>query len=341
MDPIARARGHDRHTARPSAKCSPECILVDRHSVTSSKSPPEADLGEGCCDNRTCFKSVVGFPLRQIGLAFRLPCRSRRFSRESGRTGKPSANPASHRSWGSLGSMHSSTSCTSPRRPTMRFILLKLRRRSPYAGIAVGDNSRPWRLHWAIQIGEVEPFVAPGLEGVDLLGRHDRRSRRPSPRLHARGWNARRLRVRRPRRSASVDDRSGSVREGRARTTTELREVQSEASALLDDSHGRRGRPRRSSSSRSCSTRPWQKRGTRSRAGSGHWSSPMAAMRRSIAKTVGSGGCPSGSPDGSSRTEPSSFRRTSQSRTWMRCTARWSTISSTSSKRFTQVTCRS
>ena len=36
---------------------------------------------------------------------------------------------------------------------------------SPYAGMAVGDQTRPWRLHWAIQVGEVEPFVAPGLEG--------------------------------------------------------------------------------------------------------------------------------------------------------------------------------
>lgn len=40
---------------------------------------------------------------------------------------------------------------------------------SPYAGIAVGDRSRPWTLHWAIQIGEVEPFVAPGLEGLVFI----------------------------------------------------------------------------------------------------------------------------------------------------------------------------
>ncbi len=38
-----------------------------------------------------------------------------------------------------------------------------------YAGIAVGDETRPWRLHWAIQVGEVEPFVAPGLEGLIFL----------------------------------------------------------------------------------------------------------------------------------------------------------------------------
>ncbi len=35
---------------------------------------------------------------------------------------------------------------------------------SPYPGIAVGDDSRPWKLHWAIQVGELEPFVVPGLD---------------------------------------------------------------------------------------------------------------------------------------------------------------------------------
>ena len=52
---------------------------------------------------------------------------------------------------------------------------------SPYAGIAVGDESRPWRLHWAIQVGEVEPFVAPGLEGLiflaDTIADHEGRHR--------------------------------------------------------------------------------------------------------------------------------------------------------------------
>jgi len=51
---------------------------------------------------------------------------------------------------------------------------------SPYAGIAVGDESRPWQLHWALQVAEVEPFVHPGLEGMifvadtiaDPEGRH-------------------------------------------------------------------------------------------------------------------------------------------------------------------------
>lgn len=40
---------------------------------------------------------------------------------------------------------------------------------APYAGIAVGDESRPWRLHWAIQVGELEPFIAPELEDVIFL----------------------------------------------------------------------------------------------------------------------------------------------------------------------------
>lgn len=37
---------------------------------------------------------------------------------------------------------------------------------SCYAPIAVGDQSKPWSLYWALQVAEVEPFVHPGLEGV-------------------------------------------------------------------------------------------------------------------------------------------------------------------------------
>jgi hypothetical protein len=40
---------------------------------------------------------------------------------------------------------------------------------SPYAGIAVGDDTRPWRLHWAIQVGEVEPFVSSGAKALIFL----------------------------------------------------------------------------------------------------------------------------------------------------------------------------
>jgi hypothetical protein len=40
---------------------------------------------------------------------------------------------------------------------------------STYAGMAVGDPSRPWRLHWALQVGEVEPFVASDLDGLIFL----------------------------------------------------------------------------------------------------------------------------------------------------------------------------
>lgn len=51
---------------------------------------------------------------------------------------------------------------------------------SPYPGIAVGDESRPWQLYWALQVAEVEPFVHRGLDGVifvadtiaDPEGRH-------------------------------------------------------------------------------------------------------------------------------------------------------------------------
>ena len=40
---------------------------------------------------------------------------------------------------------------------------------STYPGMAVGDSSRPWRLHWALQVGEVEPFVSRDLEGLIFL----------------------------------------------------------------------------------------------------------------------------------------------------------------------------
>lgn len=39
----------------------------------------------------------------------------------------------------------------------------------PYRGIAVGDASRPWRLHWAVTLAEMEPFVPPADEGLVFL----------------------------------------------------------------------------------------------------------------------------------------------------------------------------
>jgi hypothetical protein len=105
---------------------------------------------------------------------------------------------------------------------------------APYAGIAVGDQTRPWRLHWAIQVGEVEPFVAPGLEGVvflaDTIADQDGRHRVYTLKDGMRGdfefadlggvlqWM-----------TAQVQHAKGELGDG------ELQEVQSEASALLDD----------------------------------------------------------------------------------------------------------
>ena len=39
----------------------------------------------------------------------------------------------------------------------------------PYPGIAVGDDQTPWRLHWAIQVGELEAFVSPALPDTIFL----------------------------------------------------------------------------------------------------------------------------------------------------------------------------
>ena len=113
------------------------------------------------------------------------------------------------------------------------FRLLKLLD-SPYAGMAAGDATRPWRLHWAIQVGEVEPFVAPGLEGVifvaDTIADHEGRHRVYTLKDGMRGdfefadlagalrWM-----------TAQVEHAKGRIDAGA------LQEVQSDSSALLDD----------------------------------------------------------------------------------------------------------
>ena len=39
----------------------------------------------------------------------------------------------------------------------------------PYLGMAVGDESKNWRTHWAIQVGELEAFESPRLKGLFFL----------------------------------------------------------------------------------------------------------------------------------------------------------------------------
>lgn len=106
---------------------------------------------------------------------------------------------------------------------------------APYAGAAVGDESRPWRLHWAIQVGELEPFVAPDLGDVvflaDTIADPDGRHRVYTIKDGLRGdlefsdlagvlqWMA-----------AQVEHAKGE------RNDTQLQETQSEASALLSGS---------------------------------------------------------------------------------------------------------
>jgi hypothetical protein len=41
--------------------------------------------------------------------------------------------------------------------------------RDPYPGIAVDDAEEPWRLLWAIQLAQLEPFVSPALPGMTFL----------------------------------------------------------------------------------------------------------------------------------------------------------------------------
>ena len=105
---------------------------------------------------------------------------------------------------------------------------------SPYFGLAAGDKSRPWALHWAIQVGEVEPFVAPGLDDVIFLadtiadpqGRHRVYTLKDGMRgdfefadlAGVLRWM-----------TAQVDHAKGRI------DANQLQAVQSEASALLDD----------------------------------------------------------------------------------------------------------
>ena len=105
---------------------------------------------------------------------------------------------------------------------------------SSYAGIAVGDDSRPWQLHWAIQVGEVEPFVVPGLEGLiflsDTIADPEGRHRVYTIKDGMRG-------------DLEFADLTGVLRWMTAQVRhakgeyddTELQEIQSDASALLDD----------------------------------------------------------------------------------------------------------
>ncbi len=105
---------------------------------------------------------------------------------------------------------------------------------TPYPGIAVGDSSRPWRLHWAIAVGEVEPFVAPGIQGLiflaDTIADPEGRHRVYTLKDGMRG-------------DLEFADLTGVLRWMTAQVChaqgklndLELQEIQSEASALLDD----------------------------------------------------------------------------------------------------------
>jgi hypothetical protein len=105
---------------------------------------------------------------------------------------------------------------------------------SPYAGMAVGDKTRPWRLHWALQVGEVEPFVAPGLE--DLIFIADTIA---DPEGHHRVYTLKGG-MRGDLEFADLSDAlrwmTAQVQHAKgAHDDAELHKIQSEASALLDD----------------------------------------------------------------------------------------------------------
>lgn len=105
---------------------------------------------------------------------------------------------------------------------------------SPYSGMAVGDASRPWQLHWALQVGEVEPFVVSELDGLiflaDTIADPEGRHRVYTIKDGVRG-------------DLEFADITGALRwmtaqvqhaKGELDDAT-LQDIQSEASALLDD----------------------------------------------------------------------------------------------------------
>jgi len=105
---------------------------------------------------------------------------------------------------------------------------------APYPGIAVGDRSRPWRLHWAIQVGELEPFIAPGIPDLVFLadtiadpeGRHRVYTFRDEQRGDLEFADL----------SEVLKWMSAQVRHARGEyDDAQLQEIQSEASSLLDD----------------------------------------------------------------------------------------------------------
>lgn len=182
--------------------------------------------------NRTCFKSPIRFPLGEIGLVCAvMPQQAflkgiRAYWKALGQPGEPPELGESR-----IDAFIDLLHVTSDAEHAFR--LLKVLD-SPYAGMAVSDQSRPWRLHWAIQVAEVEPFVAPGLEGVvfvadtiaDTEGRHRVYTLKDGMRgdfefAHLGGvlqWM-----------TAQVQHAKGALDD------SALREIQSEASALLDD----------------------------------------------------------------------------------------------------------
>ena len=105
---------------------------------------------------------------------------------------------------------------------------------SPYAGMAVGDVTRPWRLHWALQLGEVEPFVVSDLEGLIFLA-----DTIADPEGHHRVYSIKDG-MRGDLEFADIADalRWMAVQVQHAKgelDAAKLHDIQSEASALLDD----------------------------------------------------------------------------------------------------------
>ncbi|MGB5810884.1 MAG: hypothetical protein WBG86_10155 [Polyangiales bacterium] len=104
----------------------------------------------------------------------------------------------------------------------------------PYIGIAVGDQDQPWRLHWAIQVGELEPFVSPALGDLVFLadtiadpeGRHRVYTIKDGLRSDLEFSDL----------AGALVWMAAQVKHARNESTdAQLQSTQSEASALLDD----------------------------------------------------------------------------------------------------------
>lgn len=113
------------------------------------------------------------------------------------------------------------------------FVLLDMLE-DPYRGIAAGDTTRPWRLHWAIALSEMEPFVSPADSGlvflIDTIADPEGKHRVYSVRDGFRGD------LEFPNLAAALEWMTAQVRHAKGELTAdELKSIQDQVASVLSD----------------------------------------------------------------------------------------------------------